>query len=666
MKTGNKQSSKGPSRVVIEKVYPEIDGGIYPIKRIAGEKVNVSATVFADGHDEVVALLLYRKKTDKTWKEKIMRPLVNDRWQAEFEIEEEIDYFYTIEGYIDNFITWKKGFAKKFQVGQDIKVELLIGIELVDKALKKSSGDDKVKLKQFIDDLKQDDINACAKAALSDELSELMSLYPDKARSKIYSTELRVCVERRRALFSTWYELFPRSWGKTPGEHGTFKDVQEKLPEISRMGFDVLYFPPIHPIGEINRKGKNNSTQSTPDDPGSPWAIGSKQGGHKDIHPQLGTLDDFRELVKKANELNIEVAIDLALQCAPDHPYVKKHPQWFKWRPDGTVQHAENPPKKYEDILPINFDTDDWKNLWEELKSIVLFWIKQGVHIFRVDNPHTKPFEFWDWLIAEVKKEFPDTVFLAEAFARPNVMYRLAKGGFSQSYTYFTWRNTEQELKSYIHELENSEVTEYFRPNFWPNTPDILPEHLQYGRRPAFIMRLVLAATLSSNYGIYGPAFELCISEAITGKEEYFNSEKYEIKKWNWDQEGNIKDVIALINKIRKENPALQTFKNIYFCEVNNDQLIAYVQTNPDLSNIILVVVNLDPYHTQAGRVNLPLDILNISSERSFLADDLLSGDKYIWQGESNYVELNPQISPAHVIKIRRHLKRESDFDYYF
>lgn len=665
MKIKQKDKFLLPSRVVIEKVSPEIDGGIYPIKRVVGEKVQVSAVVFGDGHDEVVALLLYRKKSEANWKEKIMDSQINDIWEAEFLIEEEFDYVYTIEGYIDHFTTWKKALKKKWEAKQDVNVDLLTGIQLIEEAIERSNASDKVTLQKYIDNLKVEDVASAVEFVMNEGLASLMSRYSDRKKSNIYPKELQVCVERDKAIFSTWYELFPRSWSQNPGQHGTFKDVEELLPEIAKMGFDVVYLPPIHPIGKKNRKGKNNSIISVPEDVGCPWAIGSKEGGHKNIHPQLGTLEDFHSFVQKAKDLHMEIALDIAFQCAPDHPYVKEHPQWFKWRPDGTVQYAENPPKKYEDILPINFESDDWKNLWEELKNIILFWIEQGVQIFRVDNPHTKPYVFWDWLIQEVRKDFPDTIFLAESFARPNVMYRLAKGGFSQSYTYFTWRNTKGELKEYITQLASSEITEYFRPNFWPNTPDILPEHLQYGGRSAFIMRLILAATLSSNYGVYGPAFELCVSAAVSGKEEYLDSEKYEIKKWNWDQEGNIKGVITRINQIRRENEALQTFKNVYFCNIDNDQMIAYVQVNQDLSNIILVVVNLDPFHTQSGKVQLPLNILNINPERSYLADDLFGGDKYIWQGEKNYVELNPQISPAHIIKIRRHFKQESDFDYY-
>lgn len=431
------------------------------------------------------------------------------------------------------------------------------------------------------------------------------------------------------------------------------------------MGFDVLYLPPIHPIGKTNRKGKNNSPVAQPGDVGSPWAIGSEEGGHKSVHPQLGTIEDFVSLVNKAKEYNIEIALDLAFQCSPDHPYVREHPEWFKWRPDGTVQYAENPPKKYEDVLPLNFETENWRELWEELKSIVVFWIEKGVRIFRVDNPHTKPFRFWKWLIEEIKRDYPDVIFLSEAFTRPKVMYHLAKAGFTQSYTYFTWRNTKREFIEYLTELTQTEVREYFRPNFWPNTPDILPEHLQFGGRPAFMMRLVLAATLSSNYGIYGPVFELCVSEALPGKEEYLNSEKYEIRYWDWDQPGNLKDFIARVNRIRRENPALQTTWNLKFFEVDNEYILFYGKVNEDLSNIILVVVNLDPHHTQSGWVRVPISELGIEPNQPYLVHDLLSEDKYIWQGEYNYVELNPHVIPARIFRVRKRLRKETDFDYF-
>ena len=502
-------------------------------------------------------------------------------------------------------------------------------------------------------------------AALDEELTALMHRYPDQGSAVSSERELSVVVDRRKALFSTWYELFPRSCSPEPGQHGTFKDCEEFLSEIAGMGFDILYLPPIHPIGETNRKGKNNSLEVLPGDVGSPWAIGSKQGGHRAVHPQLGTMEDFDRFIRRAKEVGIEIAMDLAFQCSPDHPYLKDHPEWFRWRPDGTIQYAENPPKKYEDIIPFNFETENWTALWEELRGIVLFWMERGIRIFRVDNPHTKPFAFWEWLIQEVKKIDPEVIFFAEAFTRPKVMYRLAKAGFSQSYTYFTWRNTKRELTDYLTELTQTEVREYFRPNFWPNTPDILPEHLQYGGRPAFMIRLVLAATLASNYGIYGPAFELCVNEAIPGKEEYLHSEKYELKRWDRGKAGNLRDFITRVNRIRKENPALQTPWNLSFYEVDNDSLLSYGKATEDLSDMILVVVNLDPFHTQSGWVNVPMNELGIDPTQPYLVHDLLSDDKYIWHGERNFVELNPQVQPANIFRVRKRLKREMDFDYF-
>jgi starch synthase (maltosyl-transferring) len=576
-------------------------------------------------------------------------------------------YVYTITGWVDHFQTWRKDIKKKFEAGQDIKVDLLAGVELIAAAVNRAKGEEANALSEFAATIRKEKDQAEAVAvALSRGLAAFMEKYPDKTLATLYDKELRVTVERQQALFSAWYERFPRSCSPQPGKHGTFKDCEALLPEIARMGFDVLYLPPIHPIGKTNRKGKNNSPTVQPDDVGSPWAIGAKEGGHKAIHPQLGTFEDFQRLLEKARAHGLEIAMDLAYQCTPDHPYVKEHPEWFKKRPDGSIQYAENPPKKYQDIFPINFETENWQALWEELKSIVLFWSARGVRIFRVDNPHTKAFPFWEWMITSVKKEYPDTIFLSEAFTRPKVMYNLAKVGFSQSYTYFTWRNTKFELTQYLTQLLQGEAREFFRPNFWPNTPDILPEHLQYGGRPAFVIRLVLAATLSSNYGIYGPAFELCVSEALPGKEEYLNSEKFELKHWDWDAPGNLKDFIARINKIRRENPALQATWNLKFYEVDNEYILFYGKADEDLSNLILVAVNLDPYHTQAGWVKVPLDQLGIAPDQPYLVHELLSDDKYIWQGEKNYVQFDPKILPAHIFRIRKHLKRETDFDYYF
>jgi starch synthase (maltosyl-transferring) len=656
----------GRNRVIIENVYPEIDCGQYPIKRVVGEVVVVEADIFGDGHDSVSAALIFKKKGERKWSEIPMELVVNDRWRGEFVIQELSDYVYCIEGWIDHFKTWLGDIKKKFDANQDIATDLLIGALEVERAINSARGGDRIKLKEFHAIVTNTDDPVSAIAIIDEpEFIDLMRRYPDRSLSSRYQKELHIQVDRSKALFSTWYERFPRSCNPVPGKHGTFKDLEALVPEISNMGFDVLYLPPIHPIGKTNRKGKNNSVVCTADDPGSPWAIGSDEGGHKSIHPGLGTMGDFLDLVETTKRHGMEIALDLAYQCAPDHPYVKEHPDWFKKRPDGSIQYAENPPKKYQDIYPLNFETELWKELWHELKSIVEFWIERGVKIFRVDNPHTKTFAFWEWMIGDLRERYPDTIFLSEAFTRPKVMYKLAKIGFNQSYTYFTWRNTKQEFIEYLTELTKSEVREYFRPNFWPNTPDILPQHLQFDGRQEFMKRLTLAATLSSNYGIYGPAFELCVREAVPGKEEYYYSEKYEIKQWDWNAPGNLKDFIARINKIRNENPALQFTNNLEFCHIANDLMLSYVKTTNDKSNIILVVVNMDPHHTQSGWVHIPLEMLKISTEEPFMVHDLISEAKYIWKGATNYVELNPHVVPVHIFRVHGRLRKETDFDYF-
>ncbi|MEW6570825.1 MAG: alpha-1,4-glucan--maltose-1-phosphate maltosyltransferase [Nitrospirota bacterium] len=657
---------EGRTRVVIESVAPEIDGGRFPIKRVVGEKVIVEADIFADGHDKVTARLLYKGPNSLNWQEVPMRHIENDRWGAEFFVEEIGIYKYTVTGWINRYETWRDDLKKKFDAGRDITVEILQGVRYIEETLRLISGEDKERLQMIARFLiTEQEKEKLVSTALNRETGLLMEKHSEKRFAARYGKELRVVVDRPKALFSSWYELFPRSCPRRSGKHGTLKDVEAILPEIVRMGFDVLYLSPIHPVGRTNRKGKNNVLSNVPDDVGSPWAIGSDKGGHKSIHPDLGKFEDFKNLIDRAKEYGIEIAMDIAFQCSPDHPYVKEHPDWFNWRPDGTLQFAENPPKKYEDIVPLNFECDQWRDLWEELKSVVLFWIEKGVRIFRVDNPHTKPFPFWEWLITGIKKDYPDVIFLSEAFTRPKVMYRLAKLGFTQSYTYFAWRNTKSELGQYINELTTTEIREYFRPSFWPNTPDILTEFLQYGGRNAFMMRLVLAATLSSNYGIYGPPFELAVREALPGKEEYLNSEKYEIKEWDWDREGNLKEFIARINKIRRENPALQATSNIMFYEVDNDSLLFFGKTTEDLSNVILVIVNLDPFHKHSGWVRIPVLELGIDPGQPYLVHDLLGDDKYIWHGERNFVEVNPHISPAYVFRVRKRLKRETDFDYF-
>lgn len=653
------------ARVVIENVRPCVECGLFPAKRIVGDRVFVLADIFADGHDAVGARFLYRGPGAQDWSEAPMEFIVNDEWRGEFTATELGRYTFCVEGWIDHFASWQNGLAKKHDAGQDVSVDILIGAEIAAGLGGKLQNEAGERMLALADSLRQEQDQSRAVAlALSPETTAFMRQNPDLELA-VRSKEFHIQVDRPKARFSTWYECFPRSTSPEPGRTGTFRDLEGLLPEIARMGFDVLYLPPIHPIGKINRKGKNNSQESFPSDPGSPWAIGSGEGGHKSIDPALGTIEDFERLVRKTSELGMEIAIDVAFQCAPDHPYVREHPEWFKYRPDGNVQYAENPPKKYEDIFPLNFESDAWRELWEELKSVIRFWVDRGVRIFRVDNPHTKPFPFWHWVLDEIKRDCPDALFLAEAFTRPKVMKRLAKIGFSQSYTYFTWRNSKSELTEYIEELTKTETKEYFRPNFWPNTPDILPEYVQYGGRPAFVIKLILAAVLSSNYGIYGPPFELLENRALPGREEYMDSEKYEVRHWDWDRPGNLKEFIARLNRIRKENPALQETCNIRFHEVDNDQLLFFGKHAADFSESVFAVINLDPVHMQSGHIRIPLHEYGIDPSQPYLGHDLLSDEKYIWYGETNYVQLNPHVVPAHIFKLRTRIRRETDFDYF-
>ncbi len=655
----------GRKRVVIENVAPEIEDGSHAIKRVVGEKVVVRADIFSDGHDSLRARLRYRRSGAEFWSETEMEPLANDRWEAEFRVTEPGEYRYTIQAWIDHFLTWQRDLRKKADAGQDVAVELEIGAKHLTEAANRASGADADQLRTWADRLARDeDREQLMKLVLSDRVTEIMEGYPDIALSTEYPRPRRVTVDRKRALFSAWYEFFPRSAGEGT-DHGTLRDAESLLPDIADIGFDIIYLPPVHPIGETRRKGRNNAVSAEPGDPGSPWAIGGEAGGHKSLHPELGSMEDFRHFVEKAREYDMDVALDIAFQCSPDHPWVEEHPEWFRWRPDGSVQYAENPPKKYEDILPINFETDDWENLWQELYHVFEFWVEKGVRVFRVDNPHTKPFPFWEWVIGELKSRYPDLIFLSEAFTRPKIMYRLAKLGFTQSYTYFTWRNTKEEFREYLTELYRSEVREFFRPNFWPNTPDILPESLQYGGRPAFITRLVLAGTLSSNYGIYGPAYELCVNEAVGGKEEYLDSEKYQIKDWDRGAEDNIRKTVARLNEVRREHPALQQNWNLEFYRMDNDHILCYGKVTDDLSDMILVAVNLDPYHVREGKLTLPLEALEIPADQAYLVHELFSDTKMIWQGRDNYIELDPAEQPAKVFSIHRRLRRENDFDYY-
>jgi starch synthase (maltosyl-transferring) len=648
-------------RVVIENVAPEIEGGRFPAKGTIGEGVLVEADAFADGHDVVTCALRHRKKGSRTWREARMEAPGNDRWQGEFEAPTLGLYQFTIEAWVDHFRTWSRDLSKRVEAGQDVAVELEVGARLVEETAARCRGAAVSKLSNYAE-LMRSPVTAL-KAALSQELARLMDRHSDRSLATRYGRELEVVIEPEKARFSAWYELFPRSWGK-PGKHGTFKDLEGKLDYVAGMGFDVLYLPPIHPIGRSHRKGPNNNPAPAPDDPGSPWAIGSSEGGHTAVNPQLGTLGDFRHLLRTAAGQGLQVALDLAFQCSPDHPWVTEHPQWFKHRPDGTIQYAENPPKKYQDIYPLDFETDDWRALWRELLEVTLFWIAQGVLIFRVDNPHTKPFAFWEWMIGEVKRDHPNVLFLAEAFTRPKVMYRLAKLGFSQSYTYFAWRNSSRELAEYFTELTRGEAKDFFRPNLWPNTPDILTEYLQHGGRPAFAARLLLAATLGSSYGIYGPAFELLENRPReAGSEEYLDSEKYEIKRWELSRPESLAELIGLINKIRIENAALHSNRGLRFHETENEALIAYTKASPDLSNLLLTVVNLDPYRTQAGMISLPLEELGLDPALGYQAHDLLSGARYMWYGPRNFVELNPYGVPGHVLRLRQ--LRAGVFEYF-
>ncbi|WP_134091263.1 alpha-1,4-glucan--maltose-1-phosphate maltosyltransferase [Olivibacter sp. XZL3] len=642
----------GQRRVYISGVMPTVDNGAYPSKATVHTAFNFTADIFADGHDQLSASLFIRHENDSEWQEVGMRHLINDHWIASYRFEKRGVHLFAIKAWVNHYDSWISGLVKKLNANQDVRVDLLIGANLLEEAAAVLSTPD-AKLNQWITALREGHIDEDLLKELTEEARLIMRLHRREAFTSVTPT-YKIEAERRKAGYSTWYELFPRSTAAIPGHHGTFRDVQRLLPRIAQMGFDVLYLPPIHPIGEVKRKGKNNALVANPEEPGSPWAIGSRHGGHKSIHPQLGTLADFQELISAAKDYDIEIAMDIAFQCAPDHPYVQLHPNWFKWRPDGTIQYAENPPKRYEDILPFDFETADWKNLWNELKSVLDYWIEVGISIFRIDNPHTKALAFWEWVIGEIRKEKPSVIFLAEAFTRPRIMEQLAKGGFNQSYSYFTWRNTKWELETYMRELTKTEMRHYFRPCFWPNTPDILPPILSEGGENAHITRVILAATLSANYGLYGPVYEFGINDPHPGKEEYTNNEKYEIKHWNWNRYSRTGEIIARLNRIRKQHPALQNTYNIEFAESQNDQLICYVKVDHEAQDRLIIAVNLDLFHTQGALVKIPLSVLQLDESRSYYLFDLLSGDKYEWFGESNYIELNPYLMPAHVFYVNQ------------
>jgi starch synthase (maltosyl-transferring) len=647
---------EGRCRVAIENVTPQIDAGRYPIKRTMGERVVVEALIFADSHDLLSAMVKYRKATASQWSESAMELVANDRWRGEFVVTEPGNYFYTIEAWIDRFKSWRDSLQKKIRAGQDITVKRREGAKLIEESAQRASAAESDQLKNWARTLTD---GSAVDEALDKPLTGLAARYADRRFATVFDRNLRVIVDLERARFSAWYEMFPRSFG-------TFKDCEAQLPRIAEMGFDVLYFPPIHPIGRSFRKGKNNSAVCQEGEPGSPWGIGAAEGGHKAIHPDLGTFEDFRHLLQRAREQGIEIALDIAFQCSPDHPYVKEHREWFRKRPDGSIHFAENPPKKYQDIYPFDFECEDWRGLWTELKSIFDFWIEQGVRIFRVDNPHTKAFPFWVWCLSELKQKHPELIFLAEAFARPSVLYQLAKLGFTQSYNYFPWRNSKDELTEYLTELTRRQVAEYFRPILWPNTPDILPLFLQTGGRPAFQIRVALAATLGASYGIYGPAFELCEDRPLqAGAEEYLNAEKFEIRRWDLNAPQSLSGLITRVNRIRRENPALRSNHRLRFHPINNDYLLAFTKSAEDGSDVVLTVVNLDPHHVQSGWLELPVEEFLIDPRKAYQMHDLLTDARFFWQGARNYVELDPKYSPAHIFRLRQHVRTEREFDYF-
>jgi starch synthase (maltosyl-transferring) len=685
--------SQRPPRVIIEEVQPQVDCGRFPVKRAVGEDVMVEADVYADGHDLICAVLRYRDReyNEATrvgdWQELEMRPLGNDRWAARFTVERLARYEFAVQGWVDRFGTWREGLARKIAARQRVDLELREGAAMVRATAERiapssqpararrarktgpleptvASADDRgltspdraadsERLRHLLAALEDDDDTVRQTAALSPELMALMRRHDERPFAATLEPPLVVECDRERARTGAWYEMFPRSYSPEPGRSATFAEAAERLPGIAEMGFDVVYLPPIHPIGTTFRKGKNNTLEPRPDDPGSPWAIGSPEGGHKAVEPGLGTIEDFDAFVSAAERLGLEVALDLAYQVSPDHPYAKEHVEWFRRRPDGSIQYAENPPKKYQDIYAFDFDSAAWRALWQELKSIVDFWIEHRVKIFRVDNPHTKPFAFWEWMIRDVRREHPDVIFLSEAFTRPKVMRRLAKLGFTQSYTYFTWRNSKSELTDYFTELTQTPVREYMRPNLFANTPDILHEYLQRGGPPAFRVRLLLAATLGASYGVYS-GFEVCENRPVReGSEEYLNSEKYEYRHWDWNQPGNLRGLVARVNAIRREHPALQSDWGLRFHHTDNDQLICYSKQSPDRSDSVLVVANLDPHFMQHGWIRVPLAELGLAANGGYEAHDLLSGETYHWHGEWNYVRLEPQAQPGHILHLR-------------
>ena len=649
---------------MIEHLTPVVDGGRFPAKRSVGETVRVECDAFTDGHDKISVALLHRFGDAGAWREVDMVPVVNDRWAGEFEVHAVGTHQFTVRAWVDPFATWQYDLKKRVAAGQDVGVDLKIGAALVDEAAAATDGDVSRQFVDYAKQLRSDNRAEATEVGLASGIGVLMRRLGPRAFATDWPTPLSLWVDRARARFSAWYEFFPRSAGQ-PGQHGTLRDVIRRLDDVKRMGFDILYLPPIHPVGVAFRKGPNNSTTANPGDVGSPWAIGGKEGGHDAIHPELGTLADFDALVSAAKERGIDLALDMAFQCSPDHPYVKAHPGWFKHRPDGTIQYAENPPKKYQDIYPFDFEGDDWEGLWRELRRVMIFWVDRGVRVFRVDNPHTKPFPFWEWVIAEVKQHNPDVLFLAEAFTRPKIMYRLGKLGFSQSYTYFAWRNDPATLREYFTTLTTPPVVDFMRPNPWPNTPDILPEYLQTDARAAYVVRAVLAATLSANFGVYGPAFELMDGRPVRhGSEEYLDSEKYQLRQWDNGRADSLADLLGRLNQIRRDHVALQHDRSLVFHPCSNPRVIAYSKQYATAGggvDTILVIANTDPVNVQWSDVDVQLQLLGMAGDQPYQVHDLLTDARYLWHGYHNVVKLDPAESPAHVFAVRRRVRTESD-----
>jgi starch synthase (maltosyl-transferring) len=658
----------GRRRVTVAAVRPELDAGRFAVKRVLGDRFTVEADLLVDGHDHLAGCLLYRHADAPSFSELPLVSLGNDRFAAAFVLDRLGTWLYTVESWLDEWGSFTWGLERKAAAGQEVSVELAAGAELVRAAATRArdaAPDDAAALAAAAQQLGEATrpVAERVSVALDAPLLATMARHPDRRFATRHGRIIEVVVDPPRARFSTWYELFPRSLGEA-GRHGTFADVEKQLPRLAALGFDVLYLPPIHPIGKTNRKGRNNALYADPEDVGSPWAIGAAEGGHTAINPALGTLEDFRQLVSRAREMNIEIALDMAFQASPDHPWVTQHPEWFNHRADGTIQYAENPPKKYQDVYPFKLDGPEWRSLYEELKSVFEYWIAQGVSLFRVDNPHTKPLPFWEWCIGELKAAHPETLFLAEAFTRPKLMSQLAKLGFSQSYTYFTWRTSKRELTEYMQQLMQTDMREYFRPNFWPNTPDILPEHLQWGGRPAFLQRLILAATLSSNYGIYGPAFELMEHLPRPGTEEYVDNEKYQLRQWPLDSPDSLAPVIVRVNRARRENRALQDNRNLHFHDTDNDFVIAYSKRSDD-GNVIFTVVNLDPAHRHSAWIDVDGAALGVVGDESFQMHDLIGDARYQWRAGRNFVMLDPHVMPGHIFRVRHRARNEHNFEYY-